>query len=229
MRRADRLFQIVSILRHRSLTTAAQLAARLEVSERTVYRDIADLSRSGVPILGEAGVGYRVGRGFDLPPLMFNRSEIQALVLGARMVESWGDDELKQAARAALDKVEAVLPAAARGPMRDTALFALSFGAAPAVRKTMGIVRKAVDARRKLQLAYTDRDGQATRRTVRPLGLYFWGATWTLAAWCELREDFRNFRLDRISGPKVLDDTFELKPPVTLADYVRAMTADDDG
>jgi predicted DNA-binding transcriptional regulator YafY len=145
------------------------------------------------------------------------------------MVESWGDDELKQAARAALDKVEAVLPAAARGPMRDTALFPLSFGAAPAVRKTMGIVRKAVDARRKLQLAYTDRDGQATRRTVRPLGLYFWGATWTLAAWCELREDFRNFRLDRISGPKVLDDTFELKPPVTLADYVRAMTADDDG
>ncbi|MEE9264479.1 MAG: HTH domain-containing protein, partial [Vicinamibacteria bacterium] len=95
MRRADRLFQIVQMLRRRRLTTAAQLAERLEVSERTVYRDIRDLSASGVPILGEAGVGYRLGKDFDLPPLMFSGEEVQALVLGARMVESWGDSELR--------------------------------------------------------------------------------------------------------------------------------------
>ncbi len=226
MRRADRLFQIVSILRRRRLTTAAQLAERLEVSERTVYRDIADLSRSGVPVVGEAGVGYRVGKDFDLPPLMFNESEIQALVLGARMVESWGDDELKQAARAALDKVQAVLPPKARARVDDTALFSLSFRVPPKVRKTMGVVRKAVDARLKISFRYTDRDGAGSRRTVRPLGLYFWGAAWTLAAWCELREDFRNFRLDRIDALRTTTDPFALEPPVTLADYVRAMTTD---
>ncbi|KIG15673.1 Transcriptional regulator, DeoR family protein [Enhygromyxa salina] len=227
MRRADRLFQIVSILRSRRLTTAAQLAQRLEVSERTIYRDIADLGRSGVPILGEAGVGYRVGKDFDLPPLMFNRDEIQALVLGARMVETWGDDELKQAARAALDKVEAVLPSRSRGQMKDTALFALSFSVPPTARETMGIARKAVDEQRKLSFTYSDRERKGTRRTVRPLGLYFWGATWTLGAWCELREDFRNFRLDRIAAPQIDAETFELAPPVTLADYVLAMTADE--
>ena len=226
MRRADRLFQIVSILRRRRLTTAAQLAERLEVSERTIYRDIADLSRSGVPVVGEAGVGYRVGKNFDLPPLMFNESEIQALVLGARMVESWGDEELKLAARAALDKVQAVLPPKARARVDDTALFSLSFRVPPKVRKTMGVVRKAVDARAKISFRYTDRGGAGSRRTVRPLGLYFWGAAWTLAAWCELREDFRNFRLDRIDALRTLPDTFALEPPVTLADYVRAMTTD---
>lgn len=229
MRRADRLFQIVSILRRRRLTTAAHLAERLEVSERTIYRDIADLQRSGVPVVGEAGVGYRVGKDFDLPPLMFNESEIQALVLGARMVESWGDEELKQAARAALDKVQAVLPPRSRARVDDTALFSLSFRVPASVRKAMGVTRKAIDARKKLSLRYTDRGGAGTRRTVRPLGLYFWGAAWTLAAWCELREDFRNFRLDRIDALRTLTDRFELQPPVTLADYVRAMTSDHDG
>jgi predicted DNA-binding transcriptional regulator YafY len=214
------------MMRRRRLTTAAQLAERLEVSERTIYRDIADLSRSWVPILGEAGVGYRVGKDFDLPPLMFNRGEIQALVLGARMVESWGDEELKQSARAALEKVEAVLPASARGSVKETALFALSFRVPGEVRETMGVVRKAVDGRRKLSLRYTDRGGKGSRRTVRPLGLYFWGAAWTLGAWCEMREDFRNFRLDRIAEARVLPDTFELAPPVTLDDYVRSMTTD---
>lgn len=226
MRRADRLFQIVQILRRRRLTTAAYLAERLEVSERTIYRDIADLGRSGVPILGEAGVGYQIDRNFDLPPLMFNVEEIQALVLGARMVESWGDDALKSAARAVLDKVEAVLPAKERARVRDTALFSLSFHVPEQARKTMGLVRRGVDERRKVSFRYTDRKGSGSRRTVRPLGLYFWGSTWTLGAWCDLREDFRNFRLDRIEQPRLLKETFALEPPVTLADYVRAMTKD---
>ncbi len=226
MRRADRLFQIVQMLRRRRLTTAAQLAERLEVSERTVYRDIRDLSGSGVPILGEAGVGYRLGKDFDLPPLMFSGEEVQALVLGARMVESWGDSELRQAARSVLTKVEAVLPPSKRQQVHDTALFSLSFRVSPEVRANVGALRKAIDARTKIRLDYKDREGVASGRVVCPLGLYFWGNVWTLGAWCELREDFRNFRLDRIEKATSTNETFRSEPPLTLEDYVRAMTRD---
>jgi predicted DNA-binding transcriptional regulator YafY len=127
MRRADRLFSIVLELRRRPVTTAAQLAEHLEVSVRTIYRDVADLVASGIPIDGEAGVGYRLGHDFELPPLMFTLPEVQALVLGVRMVEAWGDGQLRTAARAVLGKVEAVLPDADRHRIADTALFALSF------------------------------------------------------------------------------------------------------
>ena len=223
MRRADRLFQIVSLLRRRRFVTAAGLAGRLEVSERTIYRDIRDLVGSGVPIEGEAGVGYRLGKDFDLPPMMFNVEEIQALVLGARMVEVWGDDELRRAARSALDKTEAVLPPKLRARVHDTALFALSFRASASARAILGPCRRGVDERRKLWLRYRDADEQPSERIVRPLGLYFWGMTWTLGAWCELRAGFRNFRLNRVDAVELRDETFELEPPVTLDDYVCAM------
>lgn len=226
MRRADRLFQIIQILRHRRVTTAARLAERLQVSERTVYRDIRDLSLSGVPIEGEAGVGYRLGKDFELPPLMFTVDEIQALVLGARMVESWGDELLQRAACSVLEKVEAALPRSERERVHSTALFSLAFHVHPEVRAHLGQLRHAIGEQRRVTLAYCDRQGQATARTVRPLGLYFWGSTWTLGAWCELRVDFRNFRLDRIDDIDVLDSTFALEPPVTLADYVRAVSGD---
>ncbi|MEM6995292.1 MAG: YafY family protein [Myxococcota bacterium] len=226
MRRADRLFQIVQLLRHRRLTTAAQLAERLEVSERTIYRDVADLGRSGVPIEGEAGVGYRMGKDFELPPLMFNVAEIQALVLGARMVESWADDELRGAVRAALDKIEAVLPEAERAQMQGTALFSISFHVPDDMRRFMSTLRHATDERRVVKIRYQDRAGDGTERRVRPLGLYFWGRTWTLGSWCELRGDFRNFRLDRIQDASITDDTFEYVSPATLDDYVQAMAAE---
>lgn len=224
MRRADRLFQIVSLLRRKRFTTAAWLAQRLEVSERTIYRDVRDLIGSGVPIEGEAGVGYRLGKDFDLPPMMFNVDEIQALVLGARMVEVWGDDDLRRAAKSVLDKTEAVLPPKLRPRVHDTALFALSFRASGSAREALGPIRRAIDERHKLLLRYRDADEQASERVVRPLGLYFWGMTWTLGAWCELRSDFRNFRLDRITEVELRDEQFELAPPVTLDDYVRAMS-----
>jgi len=227
MRRADRLFQIVSMLRRRRLTTAAQLAERLEVSERTIYRDVADLVRSGVPIEGEAGVGYRLGKEFDLPPLMFDPHEIQALVLGARMVEAWADDELRSAARRALDKVEHALPAARLHMVGDTALFSLSFHVPPEQRALVGVVRRAIEQRRKLAFAYLDAEGRATRRVVRPLGLYFWGSTWTPACWCDLRQDHRSFRVDRMDAPALLDEAFELVSPVTLDDFVTAIRARD--
>jgi predicted DNA-binding transcriptional regulator YafY len=222
MRRADRLFQIIQVLQHRRVTTAARIAERLQVSERTVYRDIRDLSLSGVPIEGEAGVGYRLGKDFELPPLMFTVDEIQALVLGARMVESWGDELLQRAAQSVLEKVHAALPESERGRVHNTALFSLSFNVPAAARARLGQLRKAIDTTHRVTLKYEDRDGKASLRTVRPLGLYFWGATWTLGAWCELRQDFRNFRLDRIEDAEVLESTFALESPVTLADYVKA-------
>ncbi|MCX4241915.1 helix-turn-helix transcriptional regulator [Paraliomyxa miuraensis] len=226
MRRADRLFQIVQILQHRRVTTAARIAERLQVSERTVYRDIRDLSLSGVPIEGEAGVGYRLGKDFELPPLMFTVDEIQALVLGARMVESWGDAQLQQAALSVLEKVEAALPHSERPRVHSTALFSLAFHVPPEVRTRLGQLRHAIADQHHVSLHYRDRQGELTTRSVRPLGLYFWGSTWTLGAYCELREDFRSFRLDRIEDSNVLDTTFELQPPITLADYVRSVAGD---
>lgn len=223
MRRADRLFQIVQMLRHRRLTTAAQLAERLEVSERTIYRDVADLMRSGIPILGEAGVGYKLGKHFDLPPLMFDNEEMQALVLGARMVETWADPDLRKAARSALDKVEAVVPPKRRNLVRDTPLFALGFEVPGQRPELLGALRKAIDQRRVVELDYTDREKATTTRRVRGVGLYFWGYTWTLGAWCELRRAFRNFRLDRVGEARVLDDTFELEGEVTFEAYVKEM------
>lgn len=223
MRRADRLFHIVQVLRRRRTTTAAQLADELEVSERTVYRDVRDLVANGVPIEGEAGVGYRLGRGFELPPLAFGREEVDALVLGMRMVAQWGDRDLGRSAKSILAKVDAVMPEAERARLASTALFALSFRVEDEVRRVLRSCRRAVDERRTLAFAYRDRGGAATRRTVRPLGLFFWGQSWTLGAYCELRAGFRNFRLDRMQAVRLGRDRFELRSPVTLEDYLAEM------
>ena len=224
MRRAERLFRIVQHLRRRRLTTAAQLARRLEVSERTIYRDVADLVGSGVPIEGEAGVGYVLGEDLDLPPVVFDSSEIQALVLGMRMVEAWGDGELRQGARAVLDKVEAVLPPSKRPWIESTALYALSFSMDVATRARLGELRAAIDARRVLSIDYADAEGTATTREVCPLGLWFWGRVWTLGAWCELRVDHRNFRVDRITALRDTGRAFEAVEPRTLEAYVRGVS-----
>ncbi len=208
------------------MTTATKLAEHLEVSERTIYRDIQDLIRSGVPITGEAGVGYRVGKHVDLPPLMFNEDEVAALVLGARMVESWGDADLRQAARSALDKVETVLPPDKQHRVRETALFAPSFMVSDEMRQTVGTLRKAIDNRRKITIRYRDKHGAATERTLCPLALYFWGGIWTLGSWCELRRDYRNFRIDRIDHVELADDAFEPSPPINLESFIQAMTRD---
>ena len=220
MRRADRLFQIVQRLRRRNaVVTAAALARELEVSERTVYRDISDLAASGVPISGEAGVGYRLPRGgFDLPPLMFTEEEIEALVLGARVVEGWGDPALARAAQDLLAKVEAVLPAGLRDRIAESALFAPNLRAERQVRERLARLRAAVRERRKIEVVYGDRLGQSTKRVVWPLGLFYWGVTWTVGGYCELREGFRNFRLDRIGQLDVAEAVFPRVPGRTLQD-----------
>lgn len=201
MRRADRLFQIVQYLRGGRLVTARNLAERLEVSERTIYRDVADLIGSGVPIDGEAGVGYLMRSGYDLPPLMFTRAEIAALTAGARMVRSFGGAEMALAAEEALQKIEAVLPEALRERSASVAIHAHDAGAlSERDRAMIDRLDRALADREKLAITYSDADGAASRRQIRPLGLWFWGKVWTLIAWCELRDNFRVFRIDRIAS-----------------------------
>lgn len=221
MRRADRLFQIVQILRARRLTTASHLAERLQVSERTIYRDMQDLSLSGVPIMGEAGVGYALKKGYDLPPLMFDYDEVEALVIGARMAAAWGSAPLAKAANEALEKIAAVLPEPKRSVIESTRIFAPDFALSAEQSRRFEAVRRAIRARRVLQYDYQDEAGKASQRDARPLALYYWGRTWTLAAWCELRKDFRNFRLDRIANIRMLEREFRDEPGKTLADFIR--------
>jgi predicted DNA-binding transcriptional regulator YafY len=221
MRRADRLFQTVQLIRGRRLSTALWLSERLQVSTRTVYRDVADLQQQGVPIEGEAGVGYRMRAGFDLPPLMFTAGEAQALVAAIRLAQPRLDDLLAAGAETALSKMLAVLPPATRAAAESLAVYAPPVGPDAATRARLETLRLATEARRKLQLQYLDLQGQASERTVRPLGSFYWGQVWTLAAWCERRQDFRSFRVDRIGAVQVLDQRFRDEPGRCLADLLR--------
>jgi predicted DNA-binding transcriptional regulator YafY len=221
MRRADRLFQIVQILRRRRLTTARHLAERLCISERTVYRDVRDLIGSGVPVEGEAGVGYRL-RGFDLPPLMFSCEEVEALVLGARIVQSWTDPELAGAAAEALAKIEAALPRDRSHLVQGTPLFAPEEHFRVEITIDLAVLRKSVREQRRLRFGYTDATGVVTGRTVRSLALSFYGPIWLLAGWCELREGFRTFRLDRMRDLEILESV-PPEPGRTLQDFLGAM------
>lgn len=226
MRRADRLFELVQLIRGRRLSTAAFLAERLAVSLRTVYRDVADLQAQGVPIEGEAGVGYRLGTGYELPPLMFSDAEAKALVAAVRLAAPRLDGGLARAADGALSKILAVLPAAARAAAESLAIYAPSWGDTDPVRQRLERLRTAIEARRKLRLDYRDEQGRDSQRTVRPLGCFHWGAVWTLGAWCEQRGDFRSFRVDRIAALGMLDEPWRDEPGKTLADYLRTVDSE---
>lgn len=220
MRRADRLFSIIQLLRRKKVLTASALAERLEVSDRTVYRDVRDLIHAGTPIEGEPGVGYRLRAGYDLPPLMFDEDEIEALVIGARIVASVGDETLAKASRSALAKVETVLPAPLASRLHDSRLYAPSAYVGARIAGALEPIRHAASKKHKLGFRYTREDGTPSKRVVRPLGAFFWGQTWPLGAWCELRRDFRNFRLDRMARIEVLDETFVDEPGCSLRDYL---------
>ncbi len=220
MRRADRLFQIIQFLRSRRVTTANWLADRLEVSERTIYRDIKDLMLSGVNIEGEAGIGYVVRKGFDLPPLMFSEEEIKALTLGARMVESWVDKSLATAAQSALSKIQMALPKEKQDSLESTLLFSPFSRITKKDSNIMADIRFASDHRRKVNLSYKRADGQASTRTIWPLGLFFWGSVWTIGAWCEKRQAFRVFRLDRIEKMKILEGNYPQEKGRALKDLI---------
>ncbi len=205
MRRADRLLKTVQILRRqRRPVTAQAIAGELEVCERTVYRDIAGLMADGVPIKGEAGIGYVLGAGYDLPPLMFTADEIEALAVGMSWVESRADAGLSNAARDVLAKVGAVLPPPLAPMLIERTVAAPVFGRSPAIDGVdVALIRQAVRERRKVRLDYTDEKGDRTRRVVWPLAIGYFELSRILVAWCEMRAAFRHFRTDRMTGADV--------------------------
>ncbi|MHB1058517.1 MAG: helix-turn-helix transcriptional regulator [Rhodanobacter sp.] len=226
MRRADRLFLIIHALRgRRTALQARSLAQTLGVSLRTVYRDVADLQLSGVPIEGEAGVGYMLRKGSDIPPLMFNANELEALVVGSRFVRAFAGTQLAESAQSALLKIEAVLPPELRERATRTRIFA------PVWRDQhredfaalIDRLHAAILGSQVLQLEYRDEGGKASTREVEPLCLSFWGGKWTLGAWCRLRRDFRNFRPDRIDSCATSDEVFIETDERNLAAYLGAV------
>jgi len=230
MRRADRLFRIVQMLRSGRLKTAHALAERLQVSERTIYRDIRDLQLAGQPIEGEAGVGYTLRRDFDLPPLMFTSAELTALVLGARLVKAWGGAESVAAATSALARIEAVLPPDLAAQLDSIALYAPGYSMPAAHRRMLDQIHAACIGKTVIQFRYTrlaDDNTRAEDRTVRPLALAFWSGVWTLSAWCETRDDFRTFRLDRIAVLVITDRQFVPKRGQRLEDLMKRVRAQE--
>jgi predicted DNA-binding transcriptional regulator YafY len=227
VRRADRLFLIIHTLRGRRSVTARRLAESLRVSPRTVYRDVADLQLSGIPIEGEAGVGYTLRRGSDVPPLMFTRAELEALVVGARFTEAFAGERLAAAARHALTKVEAVLPDDLRRRTERSRVLVPAARRA-AARADLDAIHEAMETRHLVRFAYARPDGEASQRDVEPVCLAFWGRVWTLGAWCRLRQDFRNFRLDRMAGLRVLEETYGDDPARGLRAFLASVGANPD-
>jgi predicted DNA-binding transcriptional regulator YafY len=219
-RRADRLFRIIEILRRCRSTTAAAIAEELEVSVRTVYRDIRDLMASGVPIRGEAGFGYALEPGFDLPPISLTQEEAEALALGAKIVAAWSDRDLGRVAEGALAKIIAKLPKA----QADAAQADIYVAPGQVRREKPSIslieLRHSIASRQKIRIKYESGDGAESERTVWPLALAFFGPVWLLLAWCESRSDFRNFRLDRIRNHAAAGETYPHMRGRRLQDYL---------
>jgi predicted DNA-binding transcriptional regulator YafY len=228
MRRADRLFRITQELRSDRWLTARALADQLEVSERTIYRDIQDLSVSGIPIIAEAGLGYRLMQGFRLPPLMFDEEELEALLLGVRMVGVWSDPVLANAAERAVARIEAVLPERLVPELARKTFLVAPFGPEAEVSDSLNLLRQAVRSQSKVKFHYQRADGEKSVRTVRPLGLAYWGRTWTLVSWCELRHDFRHFRVDRMSSLLESGEDFEQECGRTLDDFLAMVNGESN-
>jgi predicted DNA-binding transcriptional regulator YafY len=227
MDRTERLFALMDGLRrHRRPVTAADLASDLAVSVRTIYRDIRTLIGLGAPIDGEAGLGYLLRPGFFLPPLMFDEDELEALVLGARWVERQQDEALAKAARNALGKIATAAPDDLRDVMAQSGLWAHSWNqVAPSV--SLPSVREAIRRERKVWIAYHDQAGAATERVVWPIGLAFYDNKHAIVAWCELRQDFRFFRADRIAELSATGERYPKRRAALAKEFRRQMEAKD--
>lgn len=207
MRRTDRLFDLIQILRDGRLHRAGEMAEKLGVSVRTIWRDMSTLMASGLPVEGERGVGYILRAPITLPPMILTGAELEALRLGVRLVAEGEDPGLSRAARLLATKIASVTPAPPEGDEDD--LFLFTGQEAKRAAPHLPAIRKAVRQKERLTITYIDHDGRETHRDIRPLQLEFWGKVWTLAAWCEARGDFRAFRVDRIVA---LDETGEPYP-----------------
>ena len=223
MRRTDRLFELIQILRDGRLHKGADLAKRLEVSLRTLYRDMDTLVASGIPVEGERGLGYMMTAPITLPPLNLSLTELEALHLGLAVVNKAADEELQKAAKTLSDKIDAVLPEDRAAPASGWGFAVYPFAEAARGFVHMAPLRAAIRSRRKVQITYAAPDKDTTERTVRPLQMEYWGRVWTLTSWCELRDDFRVFRVDRISTLDVTYEDFQEEPGKTLADYLEQM------
>lgn len=220
-RRADRLLALLELLRARPVSTAADLATTLEVSVRTVYRDIDALVGTGVPLRGEAGVGYILAAGYYLPPLNLTSEEAEVLALGARMLASWSDGSVAEQSAAALAKIRAVLPASGQAGVDQDIFWAPDWVVRHAPAVDLLELKRAAQRRRVLLIDYNALNGHRTSRTVRPLSINFFGPVWLLAAWCEAAGDFRCFRLDRIDSMMQTGATFRDEDGKRLADFKR--------
>ena len=230
MTKSERLLKILTYLRsRRTAVTATTLAERMNVSERTVYRDIQSLILSGVPVEGEAGIGYLVKADASLAPLTFTESQVEALMLGARLVKGLGDDGMVTAADEALTKIRAVIPDALmhRLNQRQTPFLVPIYGREE--RLQFGeLLRNAITQRQVLTLDYVDGEDKASSRVVEPIGLVLWGVTWTVVTWCRLRKDYRTFRLDRIKAVSVTGETFPANANRSLQAWLKKYGSEVD-
>ncbi|MFA3915901.1 helix-turn-helix transcriptional regulator [Ruegeria hyattellae] len=220
MRRTDRLFDIIQILRDGKLHRAQDIADRLEVSVRTIYRDMDTLAASGIPVEGERGVGYMVREAITLPPLTLTAEELEALNLGMAIVAEAADPDLRAAAESLADKIDAVLPIEVISEADAWKFAVYPFADAARGFTHMAPLRAAIKSRQKLDLRYRRIDGTLTHRKIRPLHMEYWGRVWTLTAWCEARDDFRVFRVDLIEDLTPLPELFVDEPGKRLSDYV---------
>ncbi|HEY2709411.1 MAG TPA: YafY family protein [Caulobacteraceae bacterium] len=226
MRRTERLFAIIQILRRaRAPITASSIADELETSLRTVYRDVAELIAQRVPVRGEAGIGYMLESGFDMPPLMLTPDEIEAVVLGARWVAGRGDPALARAANDLVAKIGAVIPAHLRPFLLDAALTTPD---RPVRQDSFDLakVRVAIRGQTKIRLTYRDETDNSTERTVWPVAIAYYESVRLLAAWCELRQDFRHFRTDRVSEAEFLDERYPARRDILRSQWRRAMESE---
>ena len=212
MNRSERLFELLDILKATSFLTAAEAAKTLDVSQRTIYRDIRTLIRNGCPIRGEAGVGYRLEQPTTDRPLKLERTEIEALLVGMRWLESWADAELLKATQQLIRKLQ--LEAS-----QSTTIF-ITPNTLARTRTFIGHIRQCILYGSVIDVHYTDATGQSTQRSITPLGLFYWQSHWTVAAYCELREDYRSFRLDRIKS-MTPQKNHQSRAGISLAEYLQ--------
>ncbi len=220
MRRTDRLFELIQILRDGRLHRGKDLAKRLGISVRTLYRDMDTMFASGIPVEGERGLGYMMTAPITLPPLNLTLAELEALHLGLSVVSKAADEDLQRAAETLSEKVDAVLPEDRSAPANGFGFAVYPFAEAARGFVHMAPLRAAIRSRRKIEITYATPECSETTRTVRPLQMEYWGRVWTLTGWCEFRNDFHVFRVDRIRTLDISFDTFEEEPGKTLAEYL---------
>ena len=227
MARADRLMQLTQVLRrYRRPVTATMLAEETGVSERTIYRDIISLQVSGVPVRGEAGIGYVLESGFDLPPLMFTPEECEALMLGLRFVRDRSDPGLQKVIDDTRAKIEAILPPALKESFNSSSLYAPVYRPREIAKVDEGLLRRALREWRKIRIRYRDAKDEVTERVLWPVGIGYFETTRGLSAWCEMRQGFRHFRTDRIEELTLLDEKIPRRRALLMRDWEEALEAE---